>query len=113
MTAGRVIVCGGRDYDHILELVKALDGLKPSFVIEGGARGADRMARDWAIARGVPYITVPADWDRLGKAAGHERNTRMLLQKPDRVIAFHGGKGTQNMVWQARKAGVGVIRINW
>jgi hypothetical protein len=61
----------------------------------------------------VPYKTVRADWDRLGKAAGHERNGRMLLEKPDRVIAFRGGKGTQNMVWQAREAGVATIRIGW
>jgi hypothetical protein len=113
MTVGRVIVCGGRDYDHILELVQALDSLKPTFIIEGGARGADRMGRDWAKARGVPFQTIEAQWNALGKRAGALRNGQMLLLRPDRVIAFRGGSGTQNMVHQARQAGVGVIRINW
>lgn len=113
MTVGRAIICGGRDYCEIEELMHALDALRPTFVIEGGARGADRLARVWAQVRGVPYKTVDADWNRLGKAAGHERNGRMLLEKPDRVIAFRGGKGTQNMVWQAREAHVATIRIAW
>ena len=38
------------------------------------------------------------------------RNARMLAEgKPDLVVAFPGGRGTADMVAQARKAGVRVV----
>jgi hypothetical protein len=52
----RVLVCGGRDYgqDEVEEqrLFEALDALHTTepieLLIQGGARGADTMARLWA-----------------------------------------------------------------
>jgi hypothetical protein len=36
----------------------------------------------------------------------------MLMEgKPDLVVAFPGGRGTANMIEQARKAGVEVLEI--
>lgn len=47
-----------------------------------------------------------------GKAAGPIRNQRMLDDgKPDRVLAFPGGRGTANMVKLAKAAGVPVHEI--
>lgn len=46
-----------------------------------------------------------ADWKKHGKAAGPIRNGIMLRDgKPDMVVAFPGGRGTANMVDQARLA---------
>ena len=53
-----------------------------------------------------------ADWERLGRGAGPERNRRMLEQSnPDLVLAFWDGKsrGTKHMIEIAEKAGVPVI----
>jgi hypothetical protein len=112
----RAIVCGGRDYDDrdsvfsILDRARVKLGLE--FVIEGGALGADRLAREWAQARGVPFQTYEADWKGEGRSAGPKRNARMLHEgKPGCVIAFAGGNGTNNMVRQAETAGVKVYRI--
>jgi hypothetical protein len=83
----------------------------PLTIIEGGARGADKLARQWAEDRGVPVATYPAEWDRHGVSAGPIRNRQMLEDgKPDMVLAFPGGKGTANMVEQAHRAGVLVVR---
>lgn len=111
----KVLVCGGRDFNDPLTLGSWLGGAHKNhgpitLLIEGGAAGADFMARKFAEWQGIPVKTFPADWKRHGKAAGPLRNKQMLDEgKPDVVIAFEGGRGTRNMVEQAKAAGVRVI----
>lgn len=59
----------------------------------------------------VPYAIVPANWDVFDRRAGPVRNSWMLDLKPDLVIAFPGGRGTQNMVEQAKKRGIKVMTV--
>ena len=108
----RVLVCGGRSYRN-RELVNVvLDHSGATAIIEGGAKGADALAADWAIANGVPVHTFVADWHGHGPAAGPLRNQRMLDEgKPDKVVAFPGGRGTADMVRRAHKAGVEVFEV--
>ena len=116
------IVCGGRGYTDadrvraVLDAAVARKGLHT--VIEGEARGADTLARDWALARGdIGVIGVEADWKGDGNDAGPIRNRLMLailLAGPERsrcVIAFKGGNGTANMIAQARGAKVEVFEV--
>ena len=110
----RVLVCGGRNYYNFLYACLKLDEIHAktpiTLIIEGGANGADRLARRWAIVEGVPYETHEANWTRYRQLAGSERNTRMLREgKPDLVVAFPGGKGTRHMVTIATEAGVETI----
>lgn len=110
----KVLVCGGRDFNDALTLGSWLGGVHKqrgiSLLIEGGAQGADYMARKFAEWAGIPTKTFEADWDKHGKAAGPIRNKQMLDEgKPDLVVAFDGGIGTANMVKQARAAGVEVL----
>lgn len=109
----KALVCGGRDFTDRTQLFNYLDTMTSiTFIIEGGARGADRLAKQWAQARGVPYRTYPADWSRYRSAAGSTRNQQMLDEaQPDIVIAFQGGRGTANMVRLARSAGVRVVEV--
>jgi hypothetical protein len=82
-------------------------------VIEGGAKGADRMAGYWARRNRIHLNIVHAEWNTHGNSAGIRRNIRMLEEgKPDLVVAFPGGRGTAHMVSIARKAGVEVICID-
>lgn len=110
----RVLVCGGRNFNDVLTLGSWLGGIIKShgiaLVIQGGARGADHMAREFAKWKGIPVETYPANWSELGPSAGPIRNRLMLdMGKPDLVVAFKGGRGTANMVMQARNAGVPVF----
>lgn len=110
----RVLVCGGRGFDDAALVERTLCDLRPapSVIIEGGARGADKLARLWAQHYGADVETCPADWGAHGKAAGPIRNQRMLDEgKPDLVIAFPGGRGTADMVRRAKAAGVEVRAI--
>ena len=116
----RVLVCGGRDFDDAGLMISVLDRLhtEKSFtvLIHGNARGADRIADDWAWRRGVPrepYGLPEGEWDELGKKAGPLRNQRMLEEgKPDLVVAFPGGGGTKDIVRRAVKAGVAIHEVN-
>lgn len=111
----KLLVCGGRDYGNrelvfaTMDRIEKQRGIK--IVIEGGANGADSLARDWARKRGVLCATVPAVWAKRGRAAGPIRNAAMLTLGPDGVLAFPGGNGTENMKQLARDAGVTVMEV--
>jgi hypothetical protein len=109
----RLLVCGGRNFSDTEHAYKVLDGLHRmhgiDVLIEGNARGADRIAGYWARRNGVHNMKFDADWNRHGKAAGAIRNQQMLdIGKPDMVLAFPGGRGTADMVRRARATGVTV-----
>lgn len=129
----RLLVCGGRDYadagavDHLLSTIHASYG-PIACIIHGAARGADTLAKKWALTNNIREEPYPADWDDLthpdaiirvrrdGKRydarAGSRRNQRMLDEaKPTLVAALPGGRGTADMVARARKAGLHVISL--
>lgn len=111
----RVLVCGGRDFvpgwKDYAELASALTPFDT--LIEGGARGADRFARDFAVGLNCKVETFNADWKKYGKAAGAIRNQAMIEARPDLVLAFPGGAGTADCVRRARKAGIEVRLVEW
>jgi hypothetical protein len=110
-----LLVCGGRHYRNAEAVRMVLDAALrsgPVTIIQGGARGADKLAREWADDRAVECITFAAEWDRDGTMAGPIRNQRMLVEgKPDMVLAFPGGNGTANMIRKAQAARVLVVRF--
>lgn len=113
----RVLVCGGRDYcdkDRLHAVLDRLHELRDiGIVIEGNARGADRMAGYWAKKKRLTNLKFTAEWSKYGKAAGSIRNQKMLTEGlPDLVVAFPGGRGTADMVRRAKSAGVEVLEIS-
>ena len=110
-----VIVTGGRSYANVEKLNTVFDELHSkepiSLLIEGGAQGADRLARNWAVNNNVSYLTVHARWNQFGKSAGFIRNQAMIEMRHDIVIAFPGGKGTAGMVKLARNKGSKLMEV--
>lgn len=107
----KVLICGGRhwkDRRMIRDCMRSLPA--GTTVIHGAARGADKIAGEVAGDLGLKVMAFPADWQRLGKAAGPVRNLLMLEQNPDEVWAFHDNlaesRGTKNMLSLATKKGV-------
>src|SRR5262245_59385557 len=97
----RVLVTGGRSFSDQELLVAVLDRLDAArgftVLIHGDASGADHLAGEWAKSRSIEVLARPADWKKYGRAAGPIRNSQMLDEKPDLVVAFPGGKGTADM----------------
>ena len=116
----RLLVCGSRtwtDYRRLrrtLEATVAQRQAEAVTIIEGGARGADRMAGHLAYLHGWGLEVYPARWEQQGRAAGVRRNAQMLQRgRPDLVVAFTVGpladsRGTADMVRRAQQAGVPV-----
>ena len=116
----RILVCGGRDFYHMGTLNYAMNvllmerGLHEADVtiIQGGAKGADFLAKAWADWVGAKHVEYPADWKTHGRGAGHIRNAQMLSEgKPDLVVAFKGGRGTADMVSKAKAQGLEVREV--
>lgn len=74
-------------------------------VVNGGARGVDRLGQLWAVNHRVPVRLFPANWKLHGIKAGMIRNREMALYA-DALIAIWDGMshGTKHMIWQAEHA---------
>lgn len=128
----RLLVCGGRDYVNTVMVYRTLDAIHRrdpvTEFIQGGAKGADRIAKEWAKTKATimrweckaawtdlshpdAIIKMRTDGVKYDAKAGHRRNARMLEWKPDLVVAFPGGDGTADMVRQARAANVRVMEV--
>ena len=108
-----VLVCGGRKFNGWTAMQRALDRISPDIIIHGAAGGADSMAGRYAQENNIPCRDFPAEWRRYGRSAGYRRNQQMLDEgKPDLVVAFPGGPGTQNMVKISRQQGFEVNIID-
>jgi hypothetical protein len=99
-----------------------------SVLIDGMAPGADELAFDWALSRGVKTERYAADWDNIevpgaivkytkyGKPynalAGPMRNQQMIEALPDVAVAFPGGVGTADMARRCHAAGVPLREVS-
>jgi hypothetical protein len=122
----RVLITGSRDWTDEDTLREALDHaymawlghrdeLEKFVVVHGDARGADRLARDWALAKHrqdgwVAHEPHPANWEHFGKAGGFLRNEDMVSLGADLCLAFPLGRspGTRGCIKLAKKAGITV-----
>jgi hypothetical protein len=109
----RLLVTGSRDWTDAEAIEAELALARPAVVIEGGARGADRLAAAAARRLGMVVAEFPADWERHGRQAGILRNLRLLREgRPDHVLAFHdnldASRGTAHMCRIALQAGLEV-----
>jgi hypothetical protein len=110
----RVLVCGGRDFVDEGAMKSTLDKFHSTTpiicLIHGAARGADTLAAKWARENGIHVVEFPALWATYGRGAGRVRNRQMLvIGRPDIILAFPGGAGTQNMIDQSIRAGIKVV----
>jgi len=111
----KVLVCGSRYFENKELMEDVLKQWDIREIIEGEARGADTLAREYAERHGIPIRAFPAQWNEYGKAAGPIRNSQMVKEgRPDLVVAFlaSNSRGTQNMIDQAKKAGIETYVVN-
>lgn len=117
-----ILVCGSRNGAAFGEVERAMDlarrhlamlGHTFDHVVVGSRKGVDGRAFEWAVRAEIASTVVPAMWrtGERGKGEGPIRNRRMLaLFRPENVLAFPGGTGTEDMVAAAKLAHVPVWR---
>lgn len=104
----KIAVIGSRTFLNYIFLKSILDIAVKYNVLEeivsGGAKGADFLAKKYAIENNIKYKEFPAQWDIYGKRAGFLRN-KMIIDYCDIVIAFWDGEsnGTRNSIDLAKK----------
>jgi len=112
-----VLCCGDRNWTDrkIIRTVLGSIAKRIDVVIEGEARGADRICCQEAEALGLRVEKFPADWDGEGRRAGILRNIQMLDCGPNLVLAFHDhletSEGTGHTVRTALSRGIMVLLV--
>lgn len=107
----RTIIAGSRLIHSPGVVAEAVtrSGIRPSVVLSGCASGADRAGEVWAAAHGVPVERFPAQWSRLGRAAGIRRNLCMVAEAEALIAVWDGqSHGTRHVIEAARAAGLRV-----
>jgi len=114
-----VIIAGGRTFNDYDLLVESCDKLfvnkHPNIeIVNGGARGADRLGGKYAIQKGYKMKPFPADWDNFGKAGGYIRNKEMA-EYADAALIFwdNKSKGSESMISLAKQYGLMLRVINY
>lgn len=93
-------------YDLVDGKILSEEDAKLHRIVEGGAKGADTIARTIALELGIEVITVVADWEKYGRKAGPVRNLKMLTEYcPDCILAFprKESRGTIHCICEAIK----------
>jgi predicted Rossmann fold nucleotide-binding protein DprA/Smf involved in DNA uptake len=110
----KTIIAGSRTIRDMDTVTKAImdSGFSITAVVSGMAAGVDSLAVQYAIANGIEYIAMPADWSQ-GRGAGYRRNEQMA-EVADALIAVWDGisRGTMHMINIARKRGLKVYVYN-
>jgi YspA, cpYpsA-related SLOG family len=112
-----ILVTGSRVWSDKWKMHELLTSLKPDLIVEGGQRGADKMAAAWCQKFGVDFLEAPALWGAYGKPAGRRRNELMLnvclalreaMDSDLEVAAFptEESVGTLHMISLCRKVGL-------
>lgn len=127
----RIIVSGSRTWSDRDTIYRALNGVCEEFdlnyppdeygntmpdaskivVVHGACpTGADFIADEWCIGNFFTAERHPAEWERLGRAAGMIRNREMADLGADLLLAFPAGRspGTRGMIREAERRGIPV-----
>lgn len=115
----KTIIAGSRKFENYRYLSKIIkeSGFQITEVVSGGARGVDRLGEKYSrdVLNCHPKV-FKADWNLLGKKAGHIRNQAMA-EYGDALIAIcvNKSRGTMDMIRRARKMGLNcyVVYINY
>lgn len=96
---------GFNDYDFLKKNVSAFlkhNSFVCTHIISGGAKGADKLAEQFALDNQLEMIVFKPDWKQYGKRAGFIRNTT-IIENTDVVIAFWNGNssGTKDAIMKA------------
>jgi hypothetical protein len=108
-----LLIAGSRDFDDaetfdrvVREYIDIVGDEAGTVIVEGGAKGVDTLAREYAEKNGIAYVEMKADWKKYGRAAGPKRNeamTKYIFDMNGTALFFWDGKskGTKNCIINA------------
>ena len=107
-------VIGGRDFADEQFLFETLDKYPIVEIVSGGAKGADRIAKSYALSKKIDYTEFLPDYEKYGRAAPLKRNEK-IISYAEAVIAFWDGqsRGTKNALNHANKLNKPTVIYNY
>lgn len=106
------MVCGSRGISdapwifYQINICTQENNLQDLILVEGDAKGVDRISGYWAKRHNVPIELYPADWNKYGKSAGYIRNEIMVKACDFCLILWDGkSKGTKHDIDLCKKLG--------
>lgn len=111
MSGRRIAVAGSRHFVNETLVNWAFSELgvgAGDTIVHGACVGADILCARVARLFKAETEAHPAEWKKYGKAAGPIRNRQMLESGVNMLVAFPGGRGTNNAVMTARSMGIPV-----
>jgi hypothetical protein len=113
----RILITGSRDWtdrvviqDALYETWVALGQPRDAILVQGEARGADKICKEVWNYWQFPVESHPADWSTYGRRAGTLRNEKMVALGATVCLAFPLPQsiGTFHCMRIARRAGIPV-----
>lgn len=107
-------VVGTRTFTDYNLMCHILSNYNITKIVSGGARGADRLAKKYAIENNIPIKEYFAEWDKYGSSAGVLRNTD-IINDSEMIIAFWNMKstGTLDSIEKAKKQKKPIVIIDY
>ena len=123
-----ILIAGSRNFENldifacvfnnlVMELPEHVRASRNIVIVEGGARGVDTMAREFAKGNGLLFKEFKPEWNKYGRAAGPKRNddmTEYVAEHNGRALYFWDGesRGTKQCIMSARKRGLPITVWN-
>ena len=104
-----IAIVGSRDFVDYKALDKFVQEhvnlTKIEFVVSGGAKGADKLAEQFANHHSLGIRVIYPNWQKYGKKAGFLRN-KLIIEASNIVFAFWDGesRGTLSSINLAKEA---------
>ena len=114
----KLAVVGSRTFNDYNLLKSYLDKIhvrEPiTYIVSGGAKGADKLSERWALENNVETIIFLPDWEKYKKAAGFIRN-KDIITESDKVIVFWDNisKGTLSSINLSKQQNKKIIVVKF
>lgn len=114
----KLAVVGSRtfnDYEMLCKYLNTIHSKEPiTYIVSGGAKGADKLSEKWALENDIPTIIFYPDWEKFGRKAGFLRNNDIITEA-DKVLACWDGvsNGTKNSIELAKRQNKKCLVVNF
>jgi len=113
----KVVIAGSRNFNDYDYMKSQLNTYNITYIISGGAKGADTLAEKYAKENNIPIEIIKPEWNLYGKKAGIIRNEIMLkkLGKKDLAIFFwdNNSPGTKHGIEYCKRNKIPYIVFNY
>jgi hypothetical protein len=112
----KCIIAGSRSITSFQTVKAAIESCpwldEVTEVVTGGAQGVDTLGDNWAWCAKLDRTIMKANWEKHGKSAGFQRNSRMADYADALILVWDGSsRGSKNMLGIARSKNLKIWEV--